>query len=96
MDTGSVLEVLKSIANVNFILKIVNFLKIAPHSPSTNDRFKEGSGFLRSTSGVVCVCVDQREHTCASVRVRARFCVIVHSLMDSERARPVRLCSVMH
>ena len=46
--------------------------------------------------GLARVCVDQREHTCASVRVRARFCVIVHSLMDSERARPVRLCIVMH
>ena len=46
--------------------------------------------------GLARVCVDQREHTCASVRVRALSCVIVHSLMDSERASPGRLCSVMH
>ena len=54
------------------------------------------SRLAHAIQGLVCVCVDQREHTCASVRVRALSCVIVHSLMDSERARPVRFCSVMH
>ena len=45
--------------------------------------------FAHVTQGLACVCTCQREHACASVRVRERTCFTLHTRMNSERARPV-------